>query len=114
MSTAVTTHVTEPQNYINGGWRRPSTTEFFDVTNPATSEILGRTPMSSPAEVDAAVQAASAAFPAWRRTPPGERVQYLFKFKNLLEDHIDELSRLITLENGKTFARSQSRTSPGH
>jgi malonate-semialdehyde dehydrogenase (acetylating)/methylmalonate-semialdehyde dehydrogenase len=113
MSTAVITHVTEPQNYINGGWRRPPTTEFFDVTNPATSEILGRTPMSSPAEVDAAVQAASAAFPAWRRTPPGERVQYLFKFKNLLEDHIDELSRLITLENGKTFGEAKAELRRG-
>jgi malonate-semialdehyde dehydrogenase (acetylating)/methylmalonate-semialdehyde dehydrogenase len=113
MSTAVTTHVTEPQNYINGGWRRPSTAEFFDVTNPATSEILGRTPMSSAAEVDAAVQAAASAFPAWRRTPPGERVQYLFKFKNLLEDHIDELSRLITLENGKTFGEAKAELRRG-
>jgi malonate-semialdehyde dehydrogenase (acetylating)/methylmalonate-semialdehyde dehydrogenase len=85
MSSAVTTQVTELQNYINGAWRRPSSTEFFDVTNPATTELLARTPMSSPADVDAAVEAAAAAFPAWRRTPPGERVQYLFKLKNLLE-----------------------------
>jgi malonate-semialdehyde dehydrogenase (acetylating)/methylmalonate-semialdehyde dehydrogenase len=93
MSSAVTSQVTELQNYINGHWRRPSSAEFFDVTNPATTELLARTPMSSPADVDAAVQAAADAFPAWRRTPPGERVQYLFKLKNLLEEHIDELSR---------------------
>ena len=55
MSSAVTTQVTELQNYINGAWRRPSSTEFFDVTNPATTELLARTPMSSPADVDAAV-----------------------------------------------------------
>src|SRR5271157_3497002 len=108
MSSAVTTPVTELQNYINGGWRHPSSTEFFDVTNPATSELLARTPMSSPADVDAAVQAAADAFPAWRRTPPGERVQYLFKLKNLLEEHIDELSKLITLENGKTFGEAKA------
>src|SRR5271157_3162888 len=113
MSSAVTTPVTELQNYINGGWRHPSSTEFFDVTNPATSELLARTPMSSPADVDAAVQAAADAFPAWRRTPPGERVQYLFKLKSLLEEHIDELSRLITLENGKTFAEAKAEMRRG-
>src|SRR5271163_2157851 len=113
MSSAVSTPVTELQNYINGAWRRPSSTEFFDVTNPATTEILGRTPMSTPADVDAAVQAASAAFPAWRRTPPVERVQYLFKLKNLLEEHLDELSRLITLENGKTFAEAKAELRRG-
>src|SRR3984957_15026998 len=113
MSSAVTTQVTELQNYINGGWRRPSSTEFFDVTNPATTEVLARTPMSTPADVDAAVQAAADAFPSWRRTPPGERVQYLFKLKNLLEEHLDELSRLITLENGKTFAEAKAELRRG-
>jgi malonate-semialdehyde dehydrogenase (acetylating)/methylmalonate-semialdehyde dehydrogenase len=113
MSSAATTQVTELQNYINGAWRQPFSSEFFDVTNPATTEILARTPMSSPADVDAAVQAAAAAFPAWRRTPPGERVQYLFKLKNLLEEHLDELSRLITLENGKTFAEAKAELRRG-
>ena len=61
----------------------PPHTEFVDVTNPATTEVLARTPLSTSADVDAAVQAAADAFPAWRRTPPGERVQYLFKLKNL-------------------------------
>ena len=113
MSSAVTTQVTEVQNYINGGWQRSSTTDFFEVTNPATAELLARTPMSTPADVDAAVQAAAVAFPAWRRTPPGERVQYLFKLKNLLEEHIDELSRLITVENGKTFAEAKAELRRG-
>jgi malonate-semialdehyde dehydrogenase (acetylating) / methylmalonate-semialdehyde dehydrogenase len=113
MSTAVSTPVTEPQNYINGAWRRASTADFFDVTNPATGELVARTPMSSPADVAAAVQAAAAAFPAWRRTPPGERIQYLFKFKNLLEEHIDELSRLITIENGKTFGEAKAELRRG-
>src|SRR6202142_474903 len=69
--------------------------------------------MSTSADVDAAVQAAAAAFPAWRRTPPGERVQYLFKLKNLLEEHIDELSRLITMENGKTFGEAKAELRRG-
>ena len=113
MSSAVTTQVAELQNYINGAWRRSATTEYVDVTNPATAELLARTPLSSTADVDAAVQAAADAFPAWRRTPPGERVQYLFRLKNLLEEHLDELSRLITLENGKTFAEAKAELRRG-
>ncbi|PYU50257.1 MAG: methylmalonate-semialdehyde dehydrogenase (CoA acylating), partial [Acidobacteria bacterium] len=87
---------------------RAAATEYVDVTNPATAEVLARTPLSTSADVDAAVQAAVDAFPAWRRTPPGERVQYLFKLKNLLEDQLDELARIITLENGKTFAEARA------
>src|SRR5271165_3582674 len=113
MSSAVTTPVTELQNYINGGWRHPSSTEFFDVTNPATGEVLARTPISTAADVDAAVQAAADAFPAWRRTPPGERIQYLFKLKNLLEEHIDELAAITTRENGKTFAEAKAEMRRG-
>jgi len=113
MTTAALTQVNDLQNYIGGAWRRSTSTEFFDVTNPATGELLARTPMSSSADVDAAVQAAAAAFPAWRRTPAGERVQYLFKLKSLLEEHIDELSRLITAENGKTFGEAKAELRRG-
>src|SRR5438445_2833321 len=108
MSSAVTTQVTDLQNYVNGAWRRSTATEYTDVTNPATTEVLARTPLSTSADVDAAVQAAADAFPAWRRTPPGERVQYLFKLKNLLEENLDELARVITIENGKTFAEAKA------
>src|SRR5438309_9668233 len=107
MSSAVTTQVSDLQNYVNGAWRRAAATEFVDVTNPATAELLARTPLSTSAEVDAAVQAAADAFPAWRRTPPGERVQYLFRLKNLIEEHLDELARVSTLENCKTFAEAR-------
>jgi malonate-semialdehyde dehydrogenase (acetylating)/methylmalonate-semialdehyde dehydrogenase len=69
--------------------------------------------MSSPADVDAAVQAAAAAFGSWRCTPPGERIRYLFTFRNLLEEHLDELSRLVTLENGKTFAEAKAELRRG-
>src|SRR5260370_28622419 len=108
MSSAVTTQVTDPQNSVNGAWRRATATEYFDVTNPATAEVLARPPLSTSADVEAAVQAAADAFPAWRRTPPSERVQYLFKLKNLLEENLDDLARVITLENGKTFAEARA------
>src|SRR5947208_4672222 len=108
MSSAATTQVLELENYVNGAWRRATASEFADVTNPATAELLARTPLSAAADVDAAVQAAAAAFPAWRRTPAGERIQYLFKLRNLLEENIDELARIITTENGKTFAEAKA------
>ena len=113
MSSAVTTQVTDLQNYVNGAWRGAAATEHVDVTNPATAELLARTPLSTSADVDAAVQAAAAAFPSWRRTPPGERVQYLFKLKNLLEENLDELARLITVENGKTFGEAKAELRRG-
>src|SRR5436309_11693267 len=113
MSSAVTTQVTDLQNYVNGAWCRSTATEYFDVTNPATAELLARTPLSTSADVDAAVQAAADAFPAWRRIPPGERIQYLFKLKNLLDEHIDELARLITVENGKTFGEAKAELRRG-
>lgn len=94
-------------NYINGVWREAEASEYLEVRNPATQELLGHVPLSKASEVEAAAQAAQAAFPAWRRTPPTDRVQYLFKMKAVLEEHIDELSRLITQECGKTFDESK-------
>src|SRR5579859_7121217 len=109
------TTIQEPklQNYVNGTWRASRTTEYVDVINPATAEVLTSTPLSTSADVDAAVQTAAEAFPAWRRTPAGERIQYLFKLKNLLEAHIDELAKLITLENGKTFGEAKAELRRG-
>ena len=113
MSSTATTQVTEILNYFGGTWHKSAATEFVNVTNPATAEVIARTPISSKADVDAAVQSAAEAFPAWRRTPAGERIQYLFKLKVLLEDHIDELARVITLENGKTFAEAKAELRRG-
>ena len=95
-------------NYVNNQWIVSQATEFVEVINPATAELLGRTPLSSKAEVDAAVQAAAEAYPAWRRTPPPERIQYLFKLKTQLEANIEDISRTITMECGKTFEESRA------
>ena len=113
MSSTATTQVTEILNYFGGSWHKSAASEFVNVINPATAEVIARTPVSSKADVDAAVQSAAEAFPAWRRTPAGERIQYLFKLKVLLEDHIDELARIITLENGKTFAEAKAELRRG-
>ncbi len=107
MSTAVAGALQLPQ-YINGQWVESTATEWLDVPNPATGEALARVPLAGAEEVNAAVQAAAAAFPAWRSTPPEDRIQPLFKLKMLLEEHIDELSRIITRENGKTLTEAKA------
>jgi malonate-semialdehyde dehydrogenase (acetylating)/methylmalonate-semialdehyde dehydrogenase len=113
MSSAPSSTVMEILNFVDGAWRKSSSTQFFDVTNPATNELVARTPLSTNSDVDDAVRAAAAAFPAWRRTPPGERIQYLFKLKYLLDENIDELARIITLENGKTFGEAKAEIRRG-
>src|SRR5579864_6310608 len=95
-------------NFIDGSWVESKATEWRDVPNPATGETLGQTPLTTAAEVDAAVESAAMAFRSWRRTPPEDRIQPLFKLKQLLEEHIDELGRIITLENGKTFVEAKA------
>src|SRR5260221_3283317 len=100
-------------NYVGGIWKRSRASEFLDVRNPATAETMVRVPLSSRDEVDEAVRAAQAAFAGWRRTPPVERIQYLFKLKRLLEEHFDEIARLTTQECGKTLAESRGELRRG-
>ena len=90
----------EVQNCIGGAFVSPDA-PTLDVYNPSSGEILSRVPLSGGREVDAAVTAAQVAFPAWSATPIKERVQVLYRYKTLLERHIDELAALVTEENGK-------------
>jgi len=100
-------------NFIGGEWKRSESSDVVDVFNPATTEVLAKVPLASAQDVGATVAAAAAAFPAWRRTPPQERIQYLFRFKRLLEQHGDEIARLTTQENGKTFAEARAELQRG-
>jgi malonate-semialdehyde dehydrogenase (acetylating) / methylmalonate-semialdehyde dehydrogenase len=100
-------------NYIGGEWRRPLSGAGLEVFNPATAEVLGVSPEGGSADVDAAVTAAAAAWPDWRATPPADRIQFLFRFKQALEEHFDEIARLITLENGKTLAEAKGELRRG-
>lgn len=95
------------KNYINGQWCPSSASDAIPVDNPATAEILATVPLSPAAEVDQAVIKAEKAFQQWRRVPPTDRVQYLFKLKHLLEDHQDAIAQLITQECGKTLKESR-------
>ncbi len=107
MSTAVLAAVRLP-HYINGAWVDSTAPEWISVINPATGDAIATVPLAGSAEVAAVVEAAAAAFPSWRRTPPEDRIQPLFKLKTLLEEHIDEIARVITTENGKTFTEARA------
>jgi malonate-semialdehyde dehydrogenase (acetylating) / methylmalonate-semialdehyde dehydrogenase len=107
MSTAIITEAKVP-HFIDGQWVESNAREWSEIVNPATGESLGKVPLSHAGEVTKAIDAAAAAFPAWRRTPPEDRIQPLFKLKQLLEDHVDDISRLITQENGKTFTEAKA------
>jgi malonate-semialdehyde dehydrogenase (acetylating)/methylmalonate-semialdehyde dehydrogenase len=102
-----TTATIEVANFINGQWEHDSSLETLAVNNPSTGETIGNVPLSGPAEVDRAVQAAAAAFPAWRHTSALERARVMFRFKHLLEEHFDEISRLLTREHGKALVDAQ-------
>lgn len=91
-------------NYVDGHWVPSTATELLDVRNPATGDIVAQVPMSTPEEVDAAVDAAHRAFRTWQHVPPIERARYLFTLRDLLVTHAADLARLVTIEHGKTLA----------
>ncbi len=93
-------------NYIGNSWLKTQAYPHVDVINPATQELLAKTPLCNAEEVDHAALAAASAFTDWKQTPVTERIQYLFKLKNAMEEHFEELSRLVTIECGKTLEES--------
>src|SRR5258708_37922999 len=94
-------------DYIGRTWHRSRASEFLDVRNSATGESMVRVPLSPSDGVAEAVQAAQVAFADWRRTPPTQRIHYLFKLKKLLDDAFDAIGRLTVEECGKTMDESR-------
>jgi malonate-semialdehyde dehydrogenase (acetylating)/methylmalonate-semialdehyde dehydrogenase len=99
------------RNYVNGEWVASKSTKFLDVVNPATTEVLARVPMSTKEEVDEAIQYAKEAYQEWRELPPLTRGRYMFTLKNLMEEHFEEASQILTKEHGKSIdeARGEIR-----
>lgn len=100
------------QNFVGGTWTE-SQGETIAVLDPANGQSIATVPFSTRAEVDQAVRAAEAAFEDWRRTPVTERIQFLFRFKTLLEENLDDLACTITRESGKTLAESRGELRRG-
>lgn len=100
-------------DYVNGTWTDAGASDFLNVVNPATASAIGLVAMTPRESVAKAVETAHTAFQDWRRTPVLTRVQPLFKLKALLEQHQDELARIITNECGKTFKESVAEIQRG-
>jgi malonate-semialdehyde dehydrogenase (acetylating)/methylmalonate-semialdehyde dehydrogenase len=101
------------RNYIGGQWVDSASGQLLDVRNPATDEVLARVPLSVRGEVVQAISSAKSAFPAWRKTPPLQRARYLFKLKNVLEEHFEDISRILVQENGKTLPEARGSVRRG-
>jgi len=99
------------ENYVGGEWVSVDSDDGQPLVNPATNETLAEVPFSDEETVDAAVQTANEAFDEWSRTPPVERVQYLFDLKSELEDRQEDIAQALTREHGKTLdeARGEIR-----
>jgi malonate-semialdehyde dehydrogenase (acetylating)/methylmalonate-semialdehyde dehydrogenase len=113
---ASSTGAREPQllrNYVGGRWTPSRAAQSLDVHNPATGATIARTPLSTSEDLAAAVEAARRAFPAWRDTPIVVRSRALFRFRNLLEEHAEELARIVTTEHGKTLDESRGSVRRG-
>jgi malonate-semialdehyde dehydrogenase (acetylating) / methylmalonate-semialdehyde dehydrogenase len=94
------------ENFINGKFVPAASARTLDVISPVDGTLLSTVPMSTNDDLKAAVKAAKAAFPSWSRTPIKERVQVFFRYKYLLEKHLQGLAELCTAENGKTIGES--------
>jgi malonate-semialdehyde dehydrogenase (acetylating) / methylmalonate-semialdehyde dehydrogenase len=94
------------QNYINGKFVDSNTTRFIDVKSPVDGASLSKVPMSTSSDLNFAIAAAREAFPKWSKTPIKERVQVFYRYKFLLEEHMQELAQLVHEENGKTMSEA--------
>lgn len=108
-----TTEVKTLKNFIGGQWVDSASDKREAVPNPATGEALVYVPLSTRSDLDDAVAAAKQAFATWSKTPVPRRARILFKYQQLLVEHWEELARLITLENGKSYKESYGEVQRG-
>ncbi|MBH0007145.1 CoA-acylating methylmalonate-semialdehyde dehydrogenase [Psychrobacter sp. SWN149] len=100
----MTAELRNVQQLINGEFTESTTTEWIDINNPATQEVIAKVPQSTPEEIDQAIKTASEAFQSWRITPISKRARVFLKYQQLIRENMDELAALLTEEQGKTLA----------
>lgn len=105
--------VTTCKLLIDSSWVDSKATEFGDVYNPSSGEVIARVPMCKGDDVDRAVQSAQRALADWRDVPVVERARVMFKFKNLLEAHYEDIAKSVTKEHGKTLVESRASVMRG-
>ncbi|WP_458414912.1 CoA-acylating methylmalonate-semialdehyde dehydrogenase [Schinkia sp. CFF1] len=101
------------KNYIGGEWIEAKTEKREAVYNPATGEVIAYVPISTEEDVNLAVNAAAEAFQTWKEEPVPKRARVLFKYQQLLVDNWEELARLITIENGKSYTEAYGEVQRG-
>ena len=99
----MTTAIKTARNYVNGAWEESGTLKFFDIENPSTGEVIGRTPMSTADETARAIDIADQAFDRWRQVPASRRVQALFELAALIKQNEEKIARVLTEEMGKSL-----------
>ncbi|WP_447743464.1 CoA-acylating methylmalonate-semialdehyde dehydrogenase [Variovorax boronicumulans] len=102
-TTTPSTQVATVKLLIGGKFVESKTTEWRDVVNPATQQVLARVPFATQAELDAAVASAKEAFKTWRKTPLGARARIFLKLQQLIRENMGELAAILTAEQGKTL-----------
>ena len=101
------------QHFIDGRRVDGESNRFGDVFNPATGEVAAQAPYASAREVRKAVESAKAAFPGWSATPPAQRARILFRYRDVLETHKEELAELVSREHGKTLEDAKGSVTRG-
>lgn len=107
-TAAATSKYGKVRNFYNGEFQESSAGEALDVVSPIDGNLLSQVPLSTREDLDAAVRAAKEAFKGWSTTPIKERVQVFFRYRQLLEKHFDELTALVSEENGKTWDEAKA------
>lgn len=105
--------VKQVPNFIGGRFEESASKEFEEIPNPATGKAIATLAHSTGEEINRAVAAASAAYPQWSETPVPERAQAIFRLKQLLDDHFEELSLMVVQENGKTLDEARGEVRRG-
>jgi malonate-semialdehyde dehydrogenase (acetylating)/methylmalonate-semialdehyde dehydrogenase len=113
MATAFQSKVDTLPILRGGKWIEPKSSRFGDVFNPSTGQVIARVPLCDAQQTGEVVEAAAAALPAWADTPVVERARVMFRFRELLHQHFDELAALVTREHGKTLAESRAEINRG-
>jgi malonate-semialdehyde dehydrogenase (acetylating)/methylmalonate-semialdehyde dehydrogenase len=107
-STKPSNGIREVLNFIDGRWVEAHASEFLPVMNPSLGQQIAKVPLSAARDVDDAVRSAAAAFKGWSSMPIKERAQVLYRYKYLMENHLQELAALVHEENGKTMSEAQA------
>ena len=93
--------------FVDGQWLVSATDEYMDIYDPSTGDVIAQTPCCTADEVESAVRAAKSAFASWSKTPVMRRVQVLYKFRDLLEKHMEELTTMVAREHGKVWSEAE-------